>query len=130
MAAIKKRILIIDDEEIVRAVVSRVAEDCDAEVVLASNGAAGAKRMEEPGVFDLIVVDLIMPDATGWDVIDSVEHSIVHKDTPVIILTGTKISESEKRKLLRRVNAVTSKDEFTVDRFRFLIESCSVVQHK
>jgi CheY-like chemotaxis protein len=130
MASGKKRILIIDDEKIVRAVVSRVAADCDAEVVLASNGAEGAKRMHEPGTFDLIVVDLIMPDATGWDVIDFVEKSTVHKDTPVIVLTGTKISESEKRKLLKRVNAVTNKDEFTVDRFRFLIESCSVLQHK
>ena len=126
----KKKILIIDDDKIVLSVIVKVSGQYGAEVVTASDGSDAKEVLESSSQFDLIVCDLLIPHLSGWDIIELIEKSSVHKDSPVIIITGTRISEDEKRKLLKRVNAIAAKEAFTVERFKSLIESCSVLQPK
>ncbi len=123
----KKRVLIMDDEKIVRDVVSKVVEESDCETITASGGKEARQALGGPESFLLLVVDLLMPQLSGWDVLDLLEKMPERKDMPVIILTGTKISTDEKRKLLQRVNAVVDKTGFTLDNFRAILDSCCVL---
>jgi DNA-binding NtrC family response regulator len=62
------RILIIDDDEDVRAVVSGVLESAGHEVVHASNGAQGIALQRESRA-ELVITDILMPDKEGIETI-------------------------------------------------------------
>ena len=62
------RILIIDDESDVRAVMAKVLERAGHQVEVAENGAAGMSAYEASGA-DLIITDVIMPGQNGVDLV-------------------------------------------------------------
>jgi DNA-binding response OmpR family regulator len=81
----KKRILVVDDDEPVRNSLKKVLEGAGYEVVLAAGGLEAAVRFE-PGQFDLLVLDLILPNQSGWDVFERL--TTYRPAVPVIIITG------------------------------------------
>jgi two-component system KDP operon response regulator KdpE len=80
-----EKILIIDDEPDVRRALQLTIElqESDWEVVEAEGGEAGLLRldMESP---DLVLLDLVMPDTSGFDVLKQIR---LFSDVPVIVLT-------------------------------------------
>ena len=81
----KKRILVVDDDASVRKSLKRVLEDAGYEVTLAAGGLEAAVRFE-PGRFDLLLLDLVLPNQSGWDVFENL--TMRHPLVPVIIITG------------------------------------------
>lgn len=90
----KKKILIADDEPLVRRTLSRhlVGESC--EVVCARDGgsALAAAKSEEP---DLILLDVDMPVMNGWDVLRGLRAGARTRRIPVIMVTG--LGELERK---------------------------------
>jgi CheY-like chemotaxis protein len=62
------RILVIDDHEDIRAVVSGVLESAGHEVVLAPNGARGIEAQRRSSA-DLVITDILMPEKEGLETI-------------------------------------------------------------
>lgn len=81
----KGKILVIDDEDIVRTSCSRTLVPEGYEVSLARNGAEGLKMAAEDR-FDLVLTDLKMPDMDGIEVLRSIKGK--WPETQVIIVTG------------------------------------------
>lgn len=90
----KGKILVIDDEDIVRLSCSRTLVPEGYELKLAQNGAAGLKMIGEEQ-FDLVLTDLKMPDIDGIEVLRSVKEK--WPDTEVIIITGYQTVETAVR---------------------------------
>ncbi|MBF0468489.1 MAG: response regulator [Desulfamplus sp.] len=67
-----KKILIIDDATFTREIHSQVLEDAGYEVVEAQNGQQGIEKYDEEKP-DAIIVDLLMPDMDGIDVIKAIK---------------------------------------------------------
>lgn len=81
----KGKILVIDDEDIVRTSCSRTLCPEGYEVKLAKNGAEGLKFANEER-FDLVLTDLKMPDIDGIEVLRMIKEK--WPETEVIIVTG------------------------------------------
>jgi len=81
----KGKILVIDDEDIVRTSCSRTLSPEGFEVSLARNGVEGLKMAGEDR-FDLVLTDLKMPDMDGIEVLRSIKGK--WPETEVIIVTG------------------------------------------
>lgn len=81
----KKRVLVVDDDDSVRQSLEKVLEDAGYSVVLAASGAEAVRRFE-PGQIDLLLLDLNLPKQSGWDVF--AELTTRHPLVPVIIITG------------------------------------------
>ena len=86
-----RRVLIVDDEPIVRDVLSRYLVRDGFDVAEAADGAE-ALRMVEQSSPDVIVLDLMLPRVSGLEVLRSVRSG---GETPVIILSA-KVSEQER----------------------------------
>ena len=79
------RILVIDDQKDVRAMVSIVLRVNHFEVVEAESGAAGLKAFAE-GVFDAAIVDIFLADTSGADVIAAIRERC--PGFPVVAVSG------------------------------------------
>jgi PAS domain S-box-containing protein len=80
-----RRLLLIDDEEMVRVTIANLLRAVGHEVTEAESGSAGLARMAECPV-DLVITDLGMPEMTGWEVAKQVKAA--HPRIPVVLLTG------------------------------------------
>ncbi|TWB01685.1 response regulator [Bradyrhizobium stylosanthis] len=79
------RVLIIDDQKDVRAMVAIVLRVNRFEVVEADSGAAALKAFEE-GAFDAAIVDIFLGDTSGVDVIASLRERM--PELPIIAVSG------------------------------------------
>ena len=62
---------------------------------------------------DLIILDLIMPDMDGFEVIRSLRRSKKTKDIPVMIVTAKELSEEEQEFLRENIQQIILKGEYT-----------------
>ena len=83
--ATRGRVLVIDDEADIRESLEALLELEGYSVATAENGAQGLKRFEE-GVYDLVLLDLMMPDRSGLEVLDDIRHR--DRETPVFLITA------------------------------------------
>ena len=81
------RILVVDDEPHIRRVLDAMLGKEGFEVVLATDGEAGLKVIANGGI-DLVILDLLMPGASGLEVLAKIRADPVMGSTPVIILTA------------------------------------------
>lgn len=81
----KQTILIIDDEELVRANLAIYLETSGFQIIEAENGRAGLVRFHELNP-DIILVDLNMPEVDGFRVLSEVRDQ--SPETPIIVISG------------------------------------------
>ncbi|NUR17801.1 MAG: response regulator transcription factor [Dermatophilaceae bacterium] len=79
------RVMVVDDEERVRGLLTRSLASEGHSVVTAATARAAIDRLEVVDV-DLVVLDLVMPGASGLTVLDAIQQS--RRTTPVIVLSG------------------------------------------
>jgi diguanylate cyclase (GGDEF)-like protein len=80
------RILVVDDSEVVRVMVSAMLRDAGYTVSEAENGQRAIDLLAREE-FDVVITDLRMPEKDGFEVLEAVRRRSLH--TEVIILTGT-----------------------------------------
>jgi EAL domain-containing protein (putative c-di-GMP-specific phosphodiesterase class I)/CheY-like chemotaxis protein len=86
------RVLLVDDEEMIRRAFARVITSDGHEVVMASNGAEAVQWLAKSADLDLIVSDIHMPEMSGLELLCKVrEHDL---DLPVVLMTGRPDVES------------------------------------
>jgi two-component system, OmpR family, phosphate regulon sensor histidine kinase PhoR len=82
---LKHKILVVDDEKVIRNGCREVLTQEDYDVILAENGELGLKMIEKAH-FDVILLDLMMQGLSGFDVLSHVKA--LHPDTSIIVITG------------------------------------------
>ncbi len=82
-----EKILVIEDEPMVRDVVGRILERRGCSVSMAVNGVEGLESIADLGdTLDLVLLDLSMPVMTGEDVLEQL--SVTRPELPVVVFTG------------------------------------------
>ena len=81
----KARILIVDDEEIVIKSCLRILADGDYETDAVMDGWEALKKIDE-NVYDVVILDIMMPKIDGLEVLQQVKER--HPDIDVIMVTG------------------------------------------
>ncbi len=85
---LRKRILFIDDEDLLREAIYDLLTEMDYEVTVEESGEKGVKTfIEHPGEFDLVLTDLMMLDMMGDKIAERI--SSILPDIPVVVMTGT-----------------------------------------
>lgn len=109
------RILVVDDEETMCAAVGELLEAEGFQVSQAATGTEAVRktRAERP---DLVLLDLRLPDISGWDVIRRISDIPELRHTKIIILTGMDLSPQEVESLRNVTTGLMTKDQFRVER--------------
>ena len=116
------RIYLIDDDDRLRAGLRDVLQRSGHEVRVAENGLSAARMLQEWPA-DLVICDMLMPDAEGFEVLREVRGSI-GKGTKFIMISGAsgELSEFLARAPMLGADAVLQKP-FAPSELLSLIES-------
>ncbi len=82
----KKRILIVDDSDIIRQQLRLCLEPAGYEVIERNSGEAGLDKARQ-GAFDLVLSDVNMPGIGGLEMVTRLRQLPGHQKTPVFMLT-------------------------------------------
>ncbi|MBI3987076.1 MAG: response regulator [Lentisphaerae bacterium] len=119
----RRKVLIMDDDPVVQQLLRKLVESRGAEAVVAANGQEiNAILVNGALDYDLFLLDLILPSITGWDILQTLRDKPQTKGKPIIVLTGAVLSGKEREKMLRQVNAVIEKKDFTMREFDRLLD--------
>lgn len=88
------RILVIDDNALVCGIWREFLTLRGYGVTVASDGADGL-ALFETGLHDLVLSDLLMPETTGWHVVEEVRRR--KPGTPVVLMTGAATGDDSRR---------------------------------
>lgn len=91
-----KKILVIDDENLIRLIVRRTLEQNGYEVFLAENGTEGLKIANSSSP-DVILLDVNLPDLDGFQVCTKLRSQATTCQIPVIMLTAADEPEDRAR---------------------------------
>jgi len=83
-----KKILLIEDEEIMIDLLKRKLTSEDYEVSIARDGEEGLKKMKEVKP-NLILLDIIMPKMGGFEVMEEMQKDKNLKDIPIIVISNS-----------------------------------------
>ncbi|MGB9423554.1 MAG: ATP-binding protein [Candidatus Acidiferrum sp.] len=102
----QERILIVDDDEISRYVVKNLLANRGYRLLEANGGNEGLRiaRENKPR---LIVLDLSMPDISGFDLLDILKQDSATKDIPVVIYTSQQLESHQRERLHAAVDIVS-----------------------
>jgi DNA-binding response OmpR family regulator len=104
-----RRVLVADDEPHIGRIIKMKLEGGPFDVTLAYDGQEATDALIAPDAsFDLVVLDLMMPEKSGLDVLRTL-RSTLHSEVPAIILTAAGQDEQERAALDGGANAFVTK---------------------
>ncbi|MBU0575322.1 MAG: response regulator, partial [Proteobacteria bacterium] len=114
------KIMVIDDEQIMRDGCARILSEHGWSVLPAENGSVGlAELQESPKEIDIILLDLMMPGMSGMEVLEKVQA--LDDTLPVIIITGYATVASAVEAMKKGAYDFIAKP-FTPDQLRIVIK--------
>ena len=92
---LRKKILIVDDEEEVLSLLSKILQRVNYEIISATTGAKALDLARE-NVPDLIILDVILTDINGTDIAATLAEDPATKDIPIIFMSGLIMKKGEQ----------------------------------
>jgi CheY-like chemotaxis protein len=105
----KKRLLIIEDNDIERDSIVELLEHDDIEVTAVGSGGE-ALEVLGAGSYDCCVADLRLPDISGFELLERMQADPVVRDVPVVVFTGKELSSEEEARLKLAAKSIVVKD--------------------
>jgi HAMP domain-containing protein/signal transduction histidine kinase/CheY-like chemotaxis protein len=104
-----KRLLIVEDNDIERqSIVELLAHD-DVEISAVGTGSEALKVLSDES-FECCVVDLRLPDMTGFELLERIQADASLSDLPVVVFTGKELTQDEEDRLKVMAKSVVLKD--------------------
>ena len=82
----KRLILVVDDDPGISRLLRYNLEDQDTRVIAAGNGLEGIKLLTEEKI-DLLILDVKLPDFSGWGILSLLRISDIYRRLPVIMIS-------------------------------------------
>ncbi len=107
-----REVLVVDDHEEARRLIRRILQAQGAFHVL--EAASGPEALEKVAQRrpDLVILDLMMPEMDGFEVLDRMKHLPATARIPVIVVTAKELTAHEKRRLEGQIARLMTKGDF------------------
>ena len=104
-----KRLLVVEDNEIERQSIVELLGHSDIEIVTASSGREAINLLlDRP--FDCCVLDLRLPDMSGFELMEKLRSDQTLSEIPVVVFTGKELAKDEERQLRAVAKSIVLKD--------------------
>ncbi|MGU3496247.1 response regulator [Xanthobacteraceae bacterium A53D] len=120
------RVLIVEDDPVQQDAVARLLSSHDVETVTAGTAAECLRLLKET-VFDCMVLDLTLPDASGYSLLETLSEEGAYSFPPVIVYTGRELSAADEQRLRRYSKSIIIKGAKSPER---LLDEVSLFLHQ
>jgi CheY-like chemotaxis protein/signal transduction histidine kinase len=122
----RKRLLLVEDNEAERRGVSELLGSDDIEIMTADTGASALLQLRDNSI-DCVVLDLKLPDMSGFEVLERIRDDSSLCDIPVVVFTGRELSPDEDAKLHTMARSVVVKGVESPER---LLDETALFLHR
>ena len=104
----RKRLLVVEDDRAEQTSIAELLGHDDIEIVAAGTGSAALSTLrQEP--CDCVVLDLRLPDMSGFEVLEELRADATLSDVPVVVFTGRELSAEEDAQLHTMARSIVVK---------------------
>ncbi len=121
------RVLAIDDDPMALELIEAVLRPEGYEVTCATSGEEGLRLAAEVRPA-LVIVDLLMPEIDGFEVVERLRADPAVSDIPIVVLTSKAMTAADKKRLNGQINHLARKGQFNRQAFVELVRSYCVPQ--
>jgi CheY-like chemotaxis protein/signal transduction histidine kinase len=122
----RKRLLIVEDNVAEQLSIRELLDHDDIEIVTTDTGAGALSTLRESPC-DCVVLDLRLPDMSGFEVLDSIRNDEELSDVPVVVFTGRELSVEEDAELHTMARSIVVKGVESPER---LLDETSLFLHR
>ncbi len=122
----RKRLLVIEDNAAEQMSIRELLGHDDIEIVTAGTGAGALAILRQEGA-DCVVLDLRLPDMTGFEVLEHIKADATLSELPVIVFTGRELSAEEDARIHTMARSIVVKGVESPDR---LLDETSLFLHR
>ncbi|HET9848776.1 MAG TPA: response regulator [Candidatus Dormibacteraeota bacterium] len=120
-------ILIVDDDPQNIRLVKAMLKPFNMEIMVAEGGKAGLELAlkKKP---DLVILDLMMPDVDGFEVVSKLREDPAGAQIPILIYTAKNVTSEDRERLQGNIQTIIQKGDFGKDRFLEMINNLQTSQ--
>ncbi len=118
------KLLLIEDNDDISNMISQYLRLKKHDCMVTNNGKDGLNQILAKN-YDAVLMDLAMPEFSGYDVIESLEKEGKLKEKKIIILTATPITETKMKELEKRGVYSCIKKPIQLNELSKVIQSCT-----
>ncbi|HZW05971.1 MAG TPA: response regulator, partial [Phycisphaerales bacterium] len=122
----RRRLLIVEDNEMEQYSIRELLGHDDIDIDFAGNGKQALKTLRSQQ-YDCVVLDLRLPDMTGFEVLEQIAQDEKLRDLPVVVFTGKALSPEEDVRLHMLARSVVVKGVESPER---LLDETSLFLHR
>jgi HAMP domain-containing protein/CheY-like chemotaxis protein/GAF domain-containing protein len=122
----RKRLLVVEDNPAEQLSTRELLGHEDIDIDVADTGADALQSLTE-GNYDCVVLDLRLPDMSGFEVLAKLRDNAKLKDIPVVVFTGRELTAEEDLQLLALARSVVVKDVESPER---LLDETALFLHR
>jgi CheY-like chemotaxis protein len=122
----RKRLLVVEDNAAEQVSIRELLGHADVEIVVADTGEAALAAMADQPC-DCVVLDLRLPDMSGFEVLERISQDETLSNVPVVVFTGRELSPEEDAKLHTLARSVVVKGVESPER---LLDETSLFLHR
>jgi HAMP domain-containing protein/signal transduction histidine kinase/DNA-binding response OmpR family regulator len=122
----RKRLLLVEDDQNERNSVAELLSHEDIEIAAAETGAEALVQLRRDQV-DCVVLDLKLPDMSGFEVLEAIRDDAELRDIPVVVFTGRELSADEDATLHTMARSVVVKGVESPER---LLDETALFLHR
>jgi CheY-like chemotaxis protein/signal transduction histidine kinase len=121
-----RRLLVIEDDPAERMSISELIRHDDVEIVAVATGAEALRELRTSH-FDCVVLDLRLPDISGFDLLSEIQKEPQLREVPIVVFTGRELSAEEERTLRKMAKSIVLKGVQSPER---LLDETALFLHR
>ncbi|WP_420196880.1 response regulator [Chthoniobacter flavus] len=122
----KKRLLVVEDNDLERQSIVELLGHDDIEITTVGTGSEALQELlDKP--FDCGVLDLRLPDMSGFELLDRIQAESNLRDVPIVVFTGKELSREEESHLKTVAKSIVLKDVRSPER---LLDETALFLHR
>jgi len=109
-------VLLVDDDPQNIRLMKAMLKPFNMEILVADGGKSGIEQAlkKKP---DLVILDLMMPEVDGFEVVSSLRQDPVGSQIPILIYTAKTITSEDRERLQGNIQSIIQKGDFSKERF-------------
>jgi CheY-like chemotaxis protein len=121
-----RELLVVEDDEAEQTSIEALIEGEDIRITKARTGGEALTLLRERR-FDCMILDLKLPDTSGFALMNEIQHDVKLRDMPIVVFTGRELSADEEAELRRRAKSIVLKGVQSPER---LLDETSLFLHR